>query len=292
METPAIALNLKRVERLVDDHVQLRTDGMPLFNWVEVSPIEMCNRTCVFCPKSNPMAVPNQPLMISPQLYKKMADELEALHYRGTVILAGYGEPMMFRGIYDLVSAFSRVARTEIATNGDSLSVASVEKLLRAGISMVLVSLYDGPAQIERFERIFAAAGAPSGSYLLRDRWYGAEQDFGVKLTNRAGTVQIGNQPAAADHLCYYPHYSMMVDWNGDVFLCTQDWNRRVKSGNLMVHSMLEVWSSAVLRKYRGRLAAGRRDLAPCSQCNADGTLHGWNHAEAWERYYARGAAR
>lgn len=292
MQTQAIASNLKRVERLVDNNVQLLSDGMPLFSWVEISPIEMCNRTCVFCPKSDPIAVPNQPLMMSPTLYGKMADELEALAYLGTVTLAGYGEPMMFRDIYDMVATFSRVARTEIVTNGDYLSATSVEKLLRSGISMVLVSLYDGPEQIEHFERIFAAAGAPRGTYILRNRWHGAEQDFGLKLTNRAGTVRIGNQPVAADHLCYYPHYSMMVDWNGDVFLCTQDWNRRVKSGNLMVHGMLEVWSSAILKKYRGSLSAGRRGGPPCSQCNADGTLHGWNHVEAWERYYARRAAR
>ena len=27
---------------------------------------------------------------------------------------------------------------------------------------------------------------------------------------------------------CYYTHYSMMIDWNGDVYLCTQDWQRKV----------------------------------------------------------------
>ena len=29
---------------------------------------------------------------------------------------------------------------------------------------------------------------------ILRDRWHGADKDYGLKLTNRTGTIDIGNQ--------------------------------------------------------------------------------------------------
>lgn len=287
MENKTIEASLERVGHLVDDNLQLMPDGMPLFNWVEVSPIEACNRKCVFCPKSDRERFPNQPLSMHHSLVNKMALELHRLDYKGTVVLAGYGEPMLHRDIYDIVATFAGAARVEIVTDGDLLTMGTIGRLLRCGVSMISVSMYDGQHQVARFTAMFDAVGAPPDRYVLRDRWYGPEKDFGVKLTNRAGVVQIGNQPPVAQAKCYYPHYSMMVDWNGDCLLCTQDWNRRVKLGNLMTRSMVEVWSSPVLGKYRRDLNAGRRCTAPCTGCNADGTMHGRNHAIAWEGYYA-----
>ena len=29
---------------------------------------------------------------------------------------------------------------------------------------------------------------------MLRDRWYNADDDYGLKLTNRSGTINIGKQ--------------------------------------------------------------------------------------------------
>lgn len=278
---------------LSDEPMQLLPDGMPLFNWLEISPTELCNRRCEVCPRRDPLGFPSQPLTMDPKLYRKMADELGDLNYRGIVVLSGYGEPLLSRHIYDMAATFSRVAhQVKLVTSGDRLNVDSIAKLLDAGITMFLVSLYDGPAQVDDFHRMFSAAHVPEYGYVLRPRWDGPDRNFGVKLTNRAGMVQSGNQPPVnVDHLCYYPHYAMTLDWNGDVLLCCQDWNRRVKAGNVASQTLLEVWGSRVLDRYRRRLATGQRDLAPCCNCNADGTLHGAGHREAWERYYARGAA-
>ena len=277
---------------LSEEPLQLLPDGAPLFNWVEISPTELCNRRCQLCPKSDRARFPSQPLTMHPYLYRKMADELRALDYHGIVILSGYGEPMLAACIYGMAAAFSRVAQVKLVTSGDRLDRDAVVRLLDAGVSMFLVSLYDGPAQVEDFERTFAAARAPAHSYVLRPRWEGPDKNFGVKLTNRAGTVTAGSQPPVmAGHSCYYPHYAMMVDWNGDVLLCCQDWNRRVKFGSLAYDSMVEAWSSPILRRYRMDLRAGHRQVTPCAQCNADGTLHGARHAEEWERYYAKGAS-
>lgn len=282
-----ISKNLERVEKLVDEEIRVQPDGVPMFSWLEISPIDSCNRACVFCPRANPEVAPNQNLIMTPALYGKLADELSALNYQGTVMLAGYGEPMMSREIYNMTARFSAVCNTEITTNGDPLKPGSIVRLMEAGIHKIIVSLYDGPEQVDRFHAMFAEAGAPESLYILRDRWYAEGDDFGVRLTNRAGTVSVGAQrPVDIHHKCYYPHYSMNIDWNGDVFLCTQDWQRRVKSGNLMLNSLMDVWTSTILRRYRLRLSRGERTLSPCSRCNANGTLHGWNHAAAWEKHY------
>jgi radical SAM protein with 4Fe4S-binding SPASM domain len=290
MDNPTITTNLERKAVLIDDSFELLPGGVPLPAWIELSPAEMCNRRCEFCPKADPQ-FPNQPLTMPPALYRKIAGDLEDLGYQGAIVLSGYGEPMMSRRIFDMVHHLSQVARVELVTDGDFLTTATAARLLESGVSLILVSMYDGPEQVAHFNQVFAAADVPQQCYVLRERWQDAGQDYGVKLTNRAGTVAAGRQPAVPDCLCYYPAYSMMVDWNGDVLLCCQDWNRQIRAGNLAYQTLLEVWDSPTLRKYRMALAHGRKGLTPCARCNAAGTLHGAKHAEAWQQYYARGAS-
>jgi len=282
-----IEKNLKRVSLLVDDEVQISEQGYPLFNWLELSPIDTCNRSCVFCPKVDDSKAPNQPHVMPPILYQRLADELQQLNYQGTVMLAGYGEPLLSKHIVDMVSVFSKICNTEITTNGDPLNKRRIKQLLDAGVGKIIVSLYDGPEQIKDFEELFSSAGAGSERYILRDRWYDESEGYGLKLTNRAGVLEFGDDAKQLQHhACYYPDYMMMVDWNGDVMLCTQDWNRRIKTGNLNFDSLVEVWDSKVQKHYRKHLHAGKRDLPPCNQCNATGTLHGSKQAKMWDDYY------
>ena len=79
--------------------------------------------------------------------------------------------------------------------------------------------MYDGPEQVDKFKKIIKDSKVPEEFVILRDRWYKEEKDFGVKLTNRAGTVKIGNQVDINLHkTCYYPTYQFLIDWNGNVY--------------------------------------------------------------------------
>ena len=79
---------------------------------------------------------------------------------------------------------FIRSCTVEIITNGDTLS-SKIQDLYLAGVSKVLVSMYDGPEQVEKFTTMTKKANVPQDVIILRDRWYNADSDFGVKLTNR-----------------------------------------------------------------------------------------------------------
>ncbi|MDD5063428.1 MAG: SPASM domain-containing protein [Phycisphaerae bacterium] len=284
-----ISKNLKRVDELIAKSTKITDDGIPLLSWVEVSLTEFCNRKCVFCPKIDDSIAPNLRLEMPEKLCRKIAEELKEINFEGTVMLAGYGEPMAAKSLIGATKAFSAVCNTEITTNGDYLSVESIKEMIAAGIGKIVVSMYDGEFQIAKFKEMFTKAGVGEDKYILRDRWYSEDLGFGVKLTNRAGVVKVGHQGEVdPNKQCFYPHYSIMIDWNGDVFLCTQDWQRRVKAGNLNIHSLYEVWTSDIMRKYRGHLYKGKRDLFPCNQCNARGTLHGRKHAEIWDSYYTK----
>jgi radical SAM protein with 4Fe4S-binding SPASM domain len=214
-----------------------------------------------------------------------MADELRAVQYKGAVVLCGFGEPLLHPQVVEVVRTLSG-SRVEIVTNGDKLTRQLVQELFGAGLRYLVVSLYDGPHQVQPMRELLWDANLKPDQFLLRDRWHTETDDFGLKLTNRAGTVTVGNQdPVDVTHPCNYLSYQLTVDWNGDVLLCVQDWHKKVKYGNLAVQSMMEVWTSPAMHKRRMQLAAGRRREAPCSSCNTDGTLHGFNHVPQWEQW-------
>jgi len=283
--TEATKANLRRKSGFVDN-VQV-IDGVPLFSWVDINITELCNRTCVFCPRVDEALYPNQNLNMSIKLTDKIASELAELNYSGAIILSGFGEPTLHPEIYGIVSSLSGPYRLEIVTNGDKLTTTSIESLTNAGINYFVVSMYDGAHQREYFETMFHDAGLGEDAFILRDRWHDGEDDFGLKLTNRGGVIHTGQQPEVnVDSPCYYPAYSMMLDWNGDVLLCVQDWNKRVKAGNIYMDSLWNIWQSPILGRYRRRLIGADRNTAPCRDCNADGTLHGFQHKDHWLAAY------
>jgi len=278
MLNEATKSNLRRKSAWVDK-VQLH-NGVPLWSLLEINPTELCSRACSFCPRSDPAFYPNQNLHLSMALAKKMAAELHELKYEGGVSWCGYGEPLLTPNLISLVKCFEGFHQ-EIVTSGDGLSVNRIRNLVDAGMRYFVVSLYDGPEQIEKFKDAFAQADFDG--YILRDRWHTATDGFGLKLTNRAGAVSIGQQDEVKTSECSYPSYELLIDWNGDVLLCPQSWLKHVKFGNVMSESMFDIWTSKGMHKRRTQLMKGRSGIHPCSSCNADGTLHGFNHCAAWK---------
>jgi radical SAM protein with 4Fe4S-binding SPASM domain len=286
MLNAATAFNIERKSHWAD-HVQL-IDGKPVFSWLDLSITDLCNRSaghpraCVFCPRIDPGFYPNQKLHMALPLAEKIAEELHDMEYEGAVILCGFGEPLLHPQLEDLVRYFNPL-RVEIVTNGDRLTPEKIRALVTAGVDYFVVSLYDGPHQVDKFNQMFGEAGFGTDRYGLRDRWHGADEDFGLKLTNRAGTVDAGNQPAVdASAACFYPSYELSIDWNGDALLCVQDWYKRVRFGNVQSQTLWEIWTSPAMHKRRMQLLRGRSET-PCSGCNACGKMHGADHAAAWK---------
>ena len=281
-----IEINIKRRTIVVDDKLILHK-GVPIPSWIELSLIDVCNRKCSFCPKSDPTVAPDTFQKMTMSLIDKLVKELKEMNYNGSVVLCGYGEPMIHKDVYEISKKIAEVAFVEIVTNGDTLTKSKIKKLYNSNVNKVLVSLYDGPEQVEKFKKMSDEAQVPSDFVILRHRWHGAEQDFGLKLTNRAGTIKVGQQYDVKQFShCFYPSYSILIDWNGDVFLCPQDWQRRRAMGNIMLESIFEIWVGKILSKYRKNLLEGKRCDSPCSECNAEGTILGKNHAEKWKSIY------
>jgi len=277
--------------------VQLH-NGLPLFSFIELNINEICNRRCPFCPRADPSTYPNQNIHMDVSLAENIAIQLADLNFKGIVNISGTGEPLLTKHITDIVKQFGdRGIHIEIVTNGDMLVRKKGKQLIKdlysSGLCQFVVSMYDGPEQIEQFNNLFAECGIDKSSYSLRDRWYDESEDYGLLYTNRAGNIGFQHlSDVAKDKLmksgksaCFYTHYAMMIDWTGDALLCCQDmYNRTVKFGNVKDKALIDIWLDAKLMEFRNKLKNGERSLSPCNGCNANGQIFGGSHAESWKK--------
>ena len=281
-----IKINIKRRTVIVDDQLVYHK-GVPIPSWIELSLIDVCNRSCIFCPKSDPKVAPNTYQKMNMVLINKLTRELKKIKYKGSVVLCGYGEPMLHKDIYQISKKLAEVAFVEIVTNGDTLTKDVINKLYHSNVNKLLLSLYDGPFQKKKFKKMEREAKVPGGFVIQRDRWYDEKKDYGLKLTNRTGLINVGKQDDVNNFTyCYYPSYSVLIDWNGDVFLCSQDWQRRRTMGNIMLENFFDIWTGKTISQYRKNLLLGKRCNSPCSECNAEGTVLGYKHAQTWRDIY------
>jgi len=277
-----IIKNINRKKPILDRDPQF-FNGIPLPSWIELSLIDTCNRSCSFCPKSNPSIAPNTHQKMENVLIDKLCSDLKEINFEGAFCLCGYGEPLLHKDYISIINKLGKFGQVEIITNGDALSEKKIKEIYNSKASKLLISLYDGAKQIKKFKIMIERTKLPKEFFVLRDRWYSDKKDFGVKLTNRTGTIKIGKQKEInINKKCYYSSYQTLIDWNGDVFLCPQDWQRRVTMGNIMQKSFFEIWNGNILNKFRKSHIKGDRSLSPCNSCNAQGMVYGKKHFKAW----------
>lgn len=282
---PAIA----RKSAIIDGALARTKNGIPLPSVIEISESGTCNRKCVFCPRSAP-GFPDVKEFIDPALVDALSRQLGGLDYRGIFLFSGFVEPMLDKNIYALVEIVHRnasLARIEMVTNGDALNEARLHRLFASGLHTLLISIYDGPEAAERFRAMCRAVGLVENQYVIRNRYLPEDLQFGITLSNRAGTMDAARYaiPAPSEPLrvpCHYPHYTFFMDYNGDVLMCPHDWFKKRVVGNMKTEGFLDIWKGRLLMDARRRLAAADRAFPPCDRCDVKGTLMGAAHVRAW----------
>ena len=277
----SIKQNIKRKIPKIND-VKIY-NGFPFFSFVELNVNELCNRTCVFCPRVDPKTYPNQNLHMDIELASEISKQLLEVGFDGIVNISGTGEATLTKHLSLIVKKFGdKKIHIEIVTNGDFLKQKLISDLYSAGLKQLVVSMYDGPEQIEYFNNLFDECGIDEDLYTLRDRWYEEDEDYGLIYTNRAGSM---GEKLLSPHErpCYYPHYATYIDWNGDVLLCCQDmYNRTEIFGNVKDKPLFDIWVDKQLMDYRKKLKNGDRTKSPCSNSNVNGMVFGESHSKLW----------
>jgi radical SAM protein with 4Fe4S-binding SPASM domain len=269
-------------------------EGVPYFTFVEFSITDLCNRTCVFCPRYDPKVYPNNNSETSVELYEKILTELANLGWQGLLSFSGFGEPLLHTRLLDLVRLTKQYlpeTTFEIVTNGDRLTLEMTHELFTSGLDCLKISLYDGPEQIPQFEEIQQTLNLTTEQFIIRHRFLGPEDNYGLILSNRAGTVSFANLPLkpldqSLRRQCFFPFYKIMIDYDGRVLLCSHDWIKKFSGGDLKTQTVAEVWTGKALQQARQMLAGGNRKFNPCAACDVDGTLNGRPAFEKWANVF------
>ena len=273
----------KAQEKAHFDAVRSSSDPMASLLTVEINLTELCNRTCVFCPRVDPAIYPNRNLHMGRATVEKVATDLADMGSNCRISFSGYGEPLLHEDLPTVLRAFHGHLPNntlEINTNGDRLTADVIKELFDCGLRYLYVNLYDGPEQTEIFKEMFETAGLEESVWRLRPHWPGSDGGYGLTLNNRSGVL--ASEEAAVGPLaeplamrCHYPLYKMLVDWNGDVLFCSNDWGREIIVGNVMNSSVRELWLSERMLEVRRALMKGDRSHSPCNACDVHGTLSG-----------------
>ena len=258
---------------------------------IEVNTTELCNRTCVFCPRHDPTVFPNRNLHLTVKGARTIAEELGENQYTGKISFSGFGENLLNPNFVDIIKEFRfnlPMATIECNTNGDKLTEDYVERLYRAGLDLLYINLYDGIEQMAKFEEMLK--NVRDDMYKFRMHW-GDFEKHGLILNNRSGVIDwVGIEETDIKSLqgkpCHYPFYKMFVDWNGDVLFCSNDWGREHVVGNLLQSTLHEVWFSKPMTRIRKKLMKGDRSLSPCNKCSVDGSLFGKPSFDLVKEYY------
>ena len=251
--------------------------GVPKPTWVELSLIDVCNRKCVFCPKSNEDVAPDTYQMMNRAIIDKIHDQLKEIEFNGSISLCGYGEPTLHPQFLDIVKLLSGY-KLEVITNGDSIlkNKLSIDEIYNAGVDKLLISDYDRNPIWEDYTKKYL-------DLIVRDRYDdGSDVYEEYDFNNRGGTLWELNK--SNNSPCYLPSYKTIIDWNGDLVLCCNNWINKKVFGNIHSSSSIsDIWMSDELTHYRKELLKGNRhSLIPCNNCNVKGTLLGKEQAQLW----------
>lgn len=298
-------INIKRTGDHIDNFLKQNktlASGQPLFFHIEFSINGTCNRRCFFCPRVDPEKYPNISKSLDMDVFKKMLSDLASVKFNGRMSFSGFGEPLLTKNLVQYVSLIKKNLNNiyiEITTNGDVLLSKNGPKRLKElfdnGLTNVKVSLYDGPEQIEPMENIKKDLNLTDDQFIIRKRYLGPDESFGLTISNRAGSVEIKNDVFEVKALkeplkqpCYFPFYKMMIDYNGDVLICSNDWKKEAPVGNIANQSILDIWISEKFLKIREKLSKSDRNYKPCKTCDVNGTLNAKNAFKNWQSHLSK----
>ena len=298
-------LNISRIDSFLDKHLKNAEDlsgSIPPFSSVEISINGACNRRCIFCPRVVKEDYPNILDSLDFSLFDKLIRDLTLINYEGRIAFSGFCEPLLSKNLDEYIFKIkNKLKKTtvEIVSNGDPLLAkngkATLLKLYESGLDTIKISLYDGPHQIKIFNDLKKDLKLSDEQYIVRKRYLGPDESYGITISNRAGSVNIKNEKFELKPLkeplkqpCYYPFYKVLIDHNGDVLMCSNDWKKEKSMGNLSKDSLLKIWSNEKFIDLRKRLMRSDRNHKPCNVCDVDGLLNGKQAFDKWKLYLTK----
>lgn len=172
-----------------------------------------------------------------------------------TISLDGYTKE-----IYERIR---RGLKFDVVKNNILNLIKLKEKMKRSNpeIDLVLVELEENKKEIKKFYKEWKNE-VRSISIINMRNWTGEINKKGTKESFHFN-YKVKRKP------CSLIWQRMVVDWNGDVVLCCDDWNHSTILGNLKKQTIEEVWKGKKLKDIKEAHIKGEFWKIPiCTKCN------------------------
>lgn len=253
------------------------TKNIDTLQSIEINPIDNCNRACGFCPRGH--GYPNTKNKLEYHTCYAINQSLIDVDFKGRISFVGFGEPTLHKQLAEHISIVTKNVKAgwvEVNTNGDFIDREIVQKYIDSGLTHLTISMYDKDDSI-KFKQITEGLDV---TLTLRHCYDGLDTPV-----NRVEQYIDGSH-LNKKHPCYLPFYKMMIDYNGDVLLCANDWSKTTILGNVNNEPIGDIWFSSKYKLYRQMLLNNHRSMSPCSKCDIDGTKIGESSFEHFRNIY------
>lgn len=261
-----IQLRLKQSSGAVDIYSALRV--------VEINIVDSCNRTCTFCPHDDPEYTYRYG-RAKLALFETIATQLIEHDYNGYIVICGYGEPAMYKQLIEAVGILRKTkAKIELISNGELLTKDKVNKLFEVGLDVLNISVYE-EQYVEHTKELIA--GLDESQYLIRNRYLNQ-----ISIVNRR-EILFNKGETERTTECWLLAYKMLINHDGNVLMCCNDWTRTNVFGNVYEKSLWDIWTDD-LKDKRNDLLNGVID-GVCKKCDVTGTDYGKESRDFFKGY-------
>lgn len=269
----------------------------------QIEPIQGCTRRCEFCGINNLSKEEIIPFKyMSLELAEKISKEI-ALYSKPNIRIdfAVHGEPLLHPKPFELISIFRKnvpKAQISIISNGDVLKSKDdiyVQNLFKSGLNYLHVDFYDDRFKekilnvieasnitIKDFYKdninVWSYVGYKQQTIIVCDD---ISENNGIKKTREIHTAggnlkedlydkcNIDKNKFPLYSRCAKPFREFTINYDGNVSLCCEDWQRKYIIGNVNEETIKDIWENEKFHKARWILYNKRRDMILiCKYCN------------------------
>jgi sulfatase maturation enzyme AslB (radical SAM superfamily) len=274
-----------------------------------------CNAACIHCPYSTTTgskATDRKNPFMSMDIFKKVADE--AAHYATLFRISSFGEPLMHPQFAEMIEYAKSAGNRNVSfnTNGSLLTRGVAERVLRAGVDVIEVSV-DAFSK-EKYEIVRRGLKFDVLMRNMHDLLDAREKMCLPTIV----MISIIDQPEIRDELqravdywtprvdrvlvrkylsfsgimdtkkekepyyrkrlsCPYPWERMSVDIFGNIRLCIDDWLDKGIIGNIQQSTIHDLWVGEICQEWRkAHLAMDFSKVEKCRTCT-DWRFHSWD---------------
>ncbi len=249
----------------------------PMFRDVSIEISSFCNRKCKACPVS--ISPRKEKEYMEEHVYDKILNELGRINFYGRIALHHFNEPLADKNIVAKVrkaSTLAPKAAIEIRSNGDYLNNILLRELVDAGLNTLNITAYE-ERTYSKIEKIASLASDRENKVLKVQR---VPQLIG----NRAGSLDNTSisKPLIAD--CFLPSKHMVINYKGEVVICSNDYYGKVVLGNVAQKSLMDIWQSDDFNNIRRILKRkDRSKITTCTHCNFISSPYRWQYLTSSE---------